>query len=266
MNDEINGGMRGRLGAGKIRGRKSSKFTVANKPVKSAPTSYSRDRAIYDIMNEAKQKGQLLSPSYLRLEADINVTTSDIQFATSSNANSNKNEVRLNPNDAFTITSIAFFLLKVTTAGTTPTDLERGTALLQSFPDPKVWTAAVATNLNLIYNGQLNLTIGKTVTLSAYPMMDFYRVGQAQQTFAAYSTGPAQAAEWDSKSWGRANIDPIITLNGADDNSFQIKTPVGASLAAAAGFWTTAVLYVYGFLNIGGSNLSRVRASFNNRR
>jgi hypothetical protein len=251
-----------RLGTGAIR-RKP--VTVDGKAPRIAAPSYSRDRAIYDIMNAAKQKGQILSPSYLRLERDINQATSDIQFQTSSNQNQNTNEIRLNPNDAFTITSIAFFLYKaaVTSPAVTPTDLQRAQAALLSFPDPKVWTAPVAANLHVIYNGQLNLTIGKTVTLSSYPMLDFYRVGQAQDTFAAYSGGPAQVAEWDNKGWGRANIDPIITLNGADDNTFQIKTPIGANFAAATGSYTVAALYVYGFLNIGGSNLSRVRSAFN---
>lgn len=239
-------------------------ITVDGKAPRIAAPSYSRDRAIYDIMNAAKQKGQILSPSYLRLEADINQVTSDIQFQTSSNQNQNKNEIRLNPNDAFTITSLAFFLYKaeVTSPATTPTDLQRAQAQLKSFPDPKVWGAS-APNLNVIYNGQLNLTIGKTVTLSSYPMLDFYRVGFAQDTYASYSSGPEQVAEWDNKNWGRANIDPIITLNGADDNNFQVKTPVGANFAAASGSYSVAVLYVYGFLNIGGSNLSRVRSAFN---
>jgi len=252
---------------GKLRSRiaRRKPVTVEGKTPRIAAPSYSRDRAIYDIMNAAKQKGQILTPSYLRLESDINQASSDIQFQTSSNQNQNRNEVRLNPNDAFTITSLAFFLYKatLTQGASVPTDLQRAQASLVSFPDPKVWTAAVATNLSVIYNGQLNLTIGKTVTLSSYPMLDFYRVGQAQDTFAAYSGGPAQVAEWDQKSWGRANIDPIITLNGADDNNFQVKTPVGANYAAAAGFYTVAVVYVYGFLNIGGSNLSRVRSAFN---
>ena len=252
---------------GKFRGRVTKArrpLTVEGRTPRIAAPSYSRDRAIYDIMNAAKQKGQILTPSYLRLESDINQASSDIQFQTSSNQNQNRNEVRLNPNDAFTITSVAFFLYQAATTGSAvPTDLARAQASLVSFPDPKVWTAAVATNLHVIYNGQLNLTIGKTVTLSSYPMLDFYRVGQAQDTFAAYSGGPAQVAEWDQKSWGRANIDPIITLNGADDNNFQIKTPVGANYAAVTNFYTVAVVYVYGFLNIGGSNLSRVRSAFN---
>lgn len=207
-----------------------------------------------DVYNKIKRPDTITTQGYLRLEKSLQGTFNTIQFDVLTNQGTiGVTEQRLGLTDTFTITSLAVFLYKAG-ASTAATAAEKAAAKLRSWNNPLVFTGVgEAANLQAIYNGYLSIKVNSTVFVQSLDMMNFYRVGQAQQ-----GVGPAvitQADEWSDIQNGFKHIVPTITLNGAAKNDIIINLPTSTTTSGTTSE-NVAVLYARGFLSQNASKLN----------
>lgn len=208
---------------------------------------YDRNAGIY------AGTGVITTPGYLLLVTLITGTTSQITFNTLENAGTTKFNIerRLKLNDTFTVTGMSFYVGSAATSSSS--DLAK--VKNYTYPNPVEFGAAVAANLEAIYNSYLTLRVDTTVFIDSLPMRTFYRVGQAQQ-----GTGPAVVIsrdEWDTAMWGRNEMTPSVELNGTATIEWQVQLPESIDLSATPPKVNYAMLYLTGFLNQGAAQVQR---------
>lgn len=235
-------------------------------PQRGGIKALTNTRAVYDdIAIRAAKNGSKIKPvlSYLRLEASLQQTAQIISWNVLQNQqnaglNQTVTEQRLQLNDSFTVLQMGFYVAKIGTSSTwsalSNTDFAR--MRFNTFPDPKLFTGTnEAANLYNLYNGALNLTIIDKTIIKNYPMIKFYRVPLAQQTYAGYSGGPAQVAGFDSENYGMASMTPNITIEGSQNIQFNLNMPTSLD-TSGTGSSNVAILFLYGFLQQNGAKFN----------
>lgn len=188
---------------------------------------------------------EIATQGYLRLAA--NVQTGAALNSITWNVLSNQGtvratEVRLDITDMFTVTHWGVYLAK---AGTTTTATDAELAQTHLFTNPNRLTfsgASEEANLMNIYNGFMSVTVDRNKIIDKYDAMRYYRVGVAQKgVLQAYNaTAPAGTSlsfiddQWDNVSYGMANCDPNVTLNGVGDNNITLTLPTAANLSGTS--------------------------------
>lgn len=203
-----------------------------------------RVRALYNGLQ--KQKGVIITQSYLRLEKEV-TTQSSVNFDVLNNQGAQTiNEKRLAITDSFVISglSILFYTHDTTSGGSQ----ERAT--LHSFPDANVFTGVgEAESLQAFYNGFLSIRVNSTVYLDSLDIYRFYRVGVAQQGVETTTTPSTYLrSQWDGGDYSFYSLTPTIELSGATKNELSISLPSNVTVAPAANFKTFVVCYLRGFL------------------
>lgn len=219
------------------------------------PTSGGRSRSIYEnaVRRFGNSKGPV-TPAYLRLESAALGTQSSVAFNLLKNEGGtpNQTEKRLAITDNFLATSIGFYLLKVTTAGTNYGDV------LNSWPNSIEYSASnEATNLLNLYNGALQITINGEVELDSWDLMRHYRVPTAQKSVLTAASGTNNAyveSGWDTADYGMYPLTPQILLRGSSKNIIQINCPASAAMAGSSST-NYAVIVFRGFLMQNASNV-----------
>lgn len=188
---------------------------------------------------------EIATQGYLRLAA--NVQTGAALNSITWNVLSNQGtvratEVRLDITDMFTVTHWGVYLAK---AGTTTTATDAEISQTHLFTNPNSLTfsgASESANLMNVYNGFMSVTVDRNKIIDKYDAMRFYRVGTAQKgVLQAYNaTAPAGTSlsylddTWDNVSYGMANCDPNVTLNGVGDNNLTLTLPSAANLSGTS--------------------------------
>lgn len=194
---------------------------------------------------------EIATQGYLRLAA--NVQTGAALNSITWNVLSNQGtvratEVRLDITDMFTVTHWGLYLVKAGTS-TSATDAELSQTHLFTNPNSLTFSgASESANLMNVYNGFMSVTVDRNKIIDKYDAMRFYRVGTAQKgVLQAYNaTAPAGTSlsylddTWDNVSYGMANCDPNVTLNGVGDNNLTLTLPSAANLSG-----TTSTNFVF---------------------
>ena len=206
------------------------------------------------ILKEYKQidKTVVVNESSLVLASAALATQNQIVFPVLANeaANLINYENRLQIADAFYVTSIGIYLLKI------PTGQQAAQQPLYTNNDPLVFTgASEADNLNNVYSGQLQIQINQTTYVKGFDTRRFYRVGQnikgvAVSTVA--SVGLVPLSQWDSDDYGHYPIYPELIFDGKQNNQVQITCPNSLNMAGT-GSANHVVMIAHGMLVQGGS-------------
>ena len=192
---------------------------------------------------------EIATQGYLRLAANVQTGSAlnSITWNVLSNQGTQRaTEVRLDITDMFTVTHWGLYLCKAGSS-TAATDSQISSAHL--FTNPNRLTFSDTTNtpnetdaLMHIYNGFMSVTVDRNRIIDKYDAMRFYRVGNAQKgVLQAYNaTAPSGTSlsfiddQWDNVSYGMANCDPNVTLNGVGDNNITLTLPSAANLGGAS--------------------------------
>jgi len=181
----------------------------------------------------------VLSQSYLRLEQELNASSTNYTFPVLNNQNApgqtqRATEVRLAQQDCFFASSISIYLANAESA--TATNFQ-----LLTYPSPGVFTlgGAAPAPLNTFYNGYMSLTINKSVIIPNYPLLNFYQIPQTQLTAATNSPqdqfDPTVVSLWE----------PNISFVGTKQSNITIVLP---SAMGTIDEYTYAVIELQGVL------------------
>jgi hypothetical protein len=228
-------------------------------PQPSLPGLGNRTQNLFDLKRkEYASKGIITFASFLRFETLLG-TTSNINFVVTQNQQQNTAPIAtanlLNPNDTFTITGLFAGIKSVVTAGSTPTDAEQYSTIVDTFPNPQIYAGAgEALRMNGFYNGVLQMSLDSSVLIQGLPVMQFYRVGTSQQQTAATNVPAVQRNEFPIEMFGRVPITPSLEISGQTQVKLNIGFNTGLNLAAASGRTNYAVIYATGFLHTGAAS------------
>lgn len=181
----------------------------------------------------------ILSQSYLRLERVAATGVTNYQFGVLVNdqpggSTIRPNEVRLNLQDSFFVSSIQLFTYNTTNA--TDTD-----AVLRTYPDRFVYTTAGAAQaLYQLYNGQLSLTVNNRVITPTWDLMRHLVVPQTQQN-ATLASG-VNIDQFEGGTYGEYACEPNWVLIGSKNNNLTINLPNAISTLQASS--TTVICLV----------------------
>lgn len=208
-------------------------------------------RAVFNQMKR-DHPGAIITDSYIRCEASLQGSITQVRFNTLTNEGSmNVTERRLSITDKFCVTQLGVFLMK---AGTTATATQAQIAggYLRTWENPQVFTGAnEAVALHNLYNGYLQVRIDSTVYFDALDMHRFYRVPTSQKGFASTLTpGAAQLIQqdgWDILNYGFCPVDPTFTMSGRGKNDITINLPTSVDTSGTSS-QNFAVLIARGFL------------------
>jgi hypothetical protein len=189
-------------------------------------------------------EGKTIFESFLRLETKLINGVNSVKFLTyaGDSASVLPTERRLDRNDKFAITKLGFFLLKQ------PDNKSNG----QLHPYPNLTdfsTLGLSADLESIYHGKLNITIGGKRIVNGLDMQRFRKVPQTQQS---------AATNYDMSDLYRklTPITPNLNIDGSANNEIEVIYPSHAAWAggtAPAGFTHYLVMYAHGFLITQGS-------------
>ncbi len=204
--------------------------------------------------NAIQRPGVITTPGYLRLEASLQGTQTNIRFNVLTNEGGSQtvNERRLNLVDNFAVTHLGIFVYKIGAAS--PTAAQMAAARLRTNDNALVFTAASESdNIHALYNGNLKVTINSTVYVEALDLMRFYRVGEAQK-----GVGPAVITtedQWSAPNWGMSELTPGFELSGAGKNDISISLPAAVDTSGTSSV-NYVVCYMRGFLLQNASRLN----------
>lgn len=206
-----------------------------------------RARAVYNFIQEEWGEQAVASliatQSYLRVEQTVNNQSSKYNFDILANGTETPVERKLNKNDVFIVTHLAGYLIQYVASGGAVT---KYTAPLQTYPNSFAFAGTpTPADLNIFYNGFLNISVGRVKFFEGYPAHLFAKYPRTQQTSASnYSDREL--------SEGGASIDPLAILSGSANNSIEWILPMSTGALAIADSGTTTVTKVvfhpFGFL------------------
>lgn len=182
----------------------------------------------------------ILTQSYLRLERTLSTSSTSYQFGVLVNDQPGgsairANEVRLNLQDAFYVSSIAMYV-SVTTNATDTNNVYR------TYPNPRIFSTAGADQaLYQLYNGYLSLTVNNRVITSRWALSQHLFVPQTQQNVTPVAT-TVNLDQFDGSSFGDVPCEPNWVLIGSKNNNFTITLPNAVSTLQASS--TTVVSFV----------------------
>jgi len=143
-------------------------------------------------------------------------------------------EIRLQKQDAFFASSIGFYLTKAASAA----DVSYQTL---TYPNVVTWpVGSGAGGLYTVYNGEMIITINKSVIVPAYPMLNFLQIPQTQN-IAAIVGQVNQFDPYEVSFW-----EPTINFIGTKQNVLQIQLP--ANMTAAVEAFTYGIFVIHGVL------------------
>lgn len=177
---------------------------------------------------QAQAANGVLTQSYLKLIQPLNTTTNVFQFPVLKNEAVNglgqrADEKRLNQQDTFFITDLAFYV--ALGASATATNL-----IPKTYPSPFVFvTSTAAVQMYQIYAGRLEFTINQSVIGPGFDMTNFLQIPQTQQNAAAASG--VNNDEFDPSQVYL--MEPNINLVGTKNNSLQMVLPQAMTAADA---------------------------------
>ncbi len=207
--------------------------------------STDKNRGSYMVYaTNPEYEGKTIFESYLRLETQLINGVNTIKFLTyaGDSASVLPTERRLDRNDKFAITRLGFFLLKQ------PDGKSNGE--LCAYPNyTQFATAGLAADLESIYHGKLNITIGGKRIVNGLDMQRFRKVSQTQQSAA---TNYDMSNLYDKLT----PITPNLNIDGSANNEIEVIYPSHAAWAggtAPATFKHYLVMYAHGFLITQGS-------------
>lgn len=143
-------------------------------------------------------------------------------------------EIRLQKQDAFFCSNIAFYITKAASAA----DVSYQTF---TYPNVVTWpVGAGAGGLYTVYNGEMVITINKSVIVPAYPMLNFLQIPQTQNIAAIVGQvnqfDPSVVSLWQ----------PTINFIGTKQNQLQVQLP--ANMTAAIEAFTYGIFELQGVL------------------
>ena len=228
--------------------------------------AFSRKQAIFnEKAAQYASQGVITTPGYLRLESLAPAAaTSVFNFNTlDTSGTKTATERRLKLSDTFTITDISFYIGYGSATSNAPTAAQYAGQQLATFPNPNLSAfSGKDDELEVLYNGYLQLRVDTTTFLDSIPMRQFYRVGTSQaKTGATGGTAPTQLPvgrdEWPLAMYGRNELLPTIELNGQSNIEWSINLPNATDCSGASTYFTNCVLILQGFLNQGAASVQR---------
>lgn len=180
-------------------------------------------------------KNAVLSQSNLRLvqplTANLNLFNFPVQVDQPPVSSA---EIRLQKQDAFFASNIAFYITKAASA----LDVSYQTF---TYPNVVTWpVGAGAGGLYTVYNGEMVITINKSVIVPAYPMLNFLQIPQSQNIAAIVG----QVNQFDASEvsfW-----EPTINFIGTKQNVLQVQLP--GNMTAAIEAFTFGIFAIQGVL------------------
>jgi len=237
--------------------------------------AFSRKQAVFnEKAAQYASQGVITTPGYLRLESLAPAAaTSVFNFNTlDTSGTKTATERRLKLSDTFTVTDISFYIGYGSATSNAPTAAQYAGQQLATFPNPNLSAfSGKDDELEVLYNGFLQLRIDTTTFLDSIPMRQFYRVGTSQaKTGATGGTAPTQLPvgrdEWPLAMYGRNELLPTIELNGQSNIEWSINLPNATDCSGASTYFTNCVLILQGFLNQGAAGVQKqMQARLRNR-
>jgi hypothetical protein len=168
----------------------------------------------------------------------------------------NATEVRVRQADVFIPLSMGLFIKRATVAAAPITDAEHAYSTLHTFPDSYVFTAAnEARNLEAIYNSTLQFNLGNQTLIQSLDVLQFRRVGMAQQAMQASqqaaavgTNGSYSRSQWDGADYGMAPVLQHMAFNGNANQNIVLQLPAAVDCAAAAGSANYATIQMRGIV------------------
>jgi hypothetical protein len=237
--------------------------------------AFSRKQAVFnEKAAQYASQGVITTPGYLRLESLAPAAaTSVFNFNTlDTSGTKTATERRLKLSDTFTVTDISFYIGYGSATSNAPTAAQYAGQQLATFPNPNIPAFnGKDDELEVLYNGYLQLRIDTTTFLDSIPMRQFYRVGTSQyKTGTSGGTTPSNLPvgrdEWPLAMYGRNELLPTIELNGQSNIEWSINLPNATDCSGASSYFANAVLILQGFLNQGAAGVQKqMQARLRNR-
>lgn len=195
--------------------------------------------------------GCIITDSYLRLEANVQGSFTNIQFNMLVNqGGQNVTEKRLAITDKFCALDVAAFIMKAGTS-TSATQAEISQAALRTYPNNQVFTGAgEAAAFQALYNSYLQMKVDSVVYVDSLDLMRFYRVPTSQKGVAVSTvatTGVIQNDGFDNLNYAFSPMLPTVTFGGKSKNEVSIQLPTSTTLSGTSST-NLVVCYFRGFL------------------
>jgi hypothetical protein len=178
----------------------------------------------------------ILSQSYLRLERVASTSVTNYQFGvllndTPQGQSVRPNEVRLNLQDAFYVSSIQIVVSLASSATATDYDF-------YTWNNPFIFsTAGAAAALNNLYNGQLSLSVNNRTICTNWDILRHKEVPQTQQNATA---GSGVNSDQKTGMYSASSVcEPNWVLIGSKNNNLSIQLP--ASIGTLQASSTTVI-------------------------
>ena len=209
-----------------------------------------RHRQIFNALVKKYGKDMVPSPGFLRVEQILSNNKGSYRFPIDTNSGQSQTELKLDRNDLFVVTDLAFYLLKEVSA-------MPGLNVLQTYPNETEFAAVVGPpaftpgHLEAIYNGRFSLKIATKVNIEAMSMHAFRYVPETQQS------GATNKSEY-SLDKAAYPLGSILYLKGNMDIEVKVEFNTFAGIAieaVTAGQAHKIVFHPYGYLIKGGANV-----------
>lgn len=198
---------------------------------------------------KGENPGHVVSRSFLRHDIPLKSNRSlyEANFL-AENGQIELPQSRLSRTDSFMALMLGFFLLA-------EKDDKPGSAVLQTYPNPTVFAGAAALeDLEVFYNGEIDIQVNNVIISERFPLRDFRYVGETQKTGATSENSKGSHA-------GMVLLPPRVNLNGAEKNRIAVRIPSYAGIdleSGTAGETFKLVAYLDGFL-IEGAGVGKER-------
>lgn len=142
-----------------------------------------RHRQIFNALVKKYGQDAVPSPGFLRVEQELKNSSGVYRFPIDTQSGSGVTELKLDRNDLFVVTDLAFYLLREDAT-------KLGASVLQTYPNETEFAAVVGPpaftpgHLEAIYNGKFSLKIQSKVNIEAMSMHHFRYVPETQQSAA----------------------------------------------------------------------------------
>lgn len=214
-----------------------------------------RDRNIFNALR-SKYTNLIPAPSYLRVETTLQNSRSNYLFDVKKNGNESATEVKLDRNDLFVITDLAFYLIAQDTT-------KVGREILEtynnetSFPPVAGPPAFDPKDLEAVYNGKFSLKLGTIVSIEGMSMQHFKYVPQTQRSTSS------NRSQYSQREAAYA-LGSLIYLRGTNDITVSVDIPTYAGIALqsqTANINHKLVFHPYGYLIKGAANIEEMKAA-----
>jgi hypothetical protein len=219
-----------------------SHLSLPHVAMAAGPVGVVSERKLFEAL-KVKYKGKgMPSPSYLRIEVPLINTSGNYAFDIKKNGNEKATEVKLDRNDLFVCTRLAFYLLKEDST-------KIGLARLQTYPNATYFgtlSGFTVAHLETIYNGYMQLKTGQRVNIEKLSMQEFKFVQTSQESASNSITN----SEWNISEYTYRGAEDIY-LHGTKSHELTVNFPTYSGMqiqTTTANTVTKLVFHPYGFL------------------